>query len=169
MAKRRSPPRSPAPAPPGSEYGENFRTLVRNRRAGFQYEILERFEAGIALTGSEIKSMRAGGASIAEAYVRPRDGELWLVGANVSRYEAAGGRNHEPARDRKLLLHRNQILELTVAAEQRGLTVVPLRLYLTRGIAKLEIGIGRGRRQYEKRQVIAKREADRQMRRALRH
>ena len=168
MAKRRQRPRAPASAPPPSEDGANFRTLARNRRAEFQYEILERYEAGIALTGSEIKSMRSGQVSIAEAYVRPRDGELWLVGANVSRYEAAAGRNHEPARDRKLLLHRAQILELTAAAEQRGLTVVPLRLYLTRGIAKLEIGVGRGRRQYEKRQVIAKREAERQMRRALR-
>jgi len=158
--------------PPAAEadarQAENFRTVARNRRAGFDYEILERFEAGLVLTGTEIKSLRSGKGSIQEAYVRPRNGELWLVGANIALYEAGSRFNHEPTRDRKLLLHRKQVRRLTDAAEQKGLTIVPMRLYLSRGLAKLEIGLGRGKRQYEKRQNIAEREAARQVQRALR-
>ena len=148
--------------------GGNDRVLARNRRGGFNYAIEERLEAGLALLGSEIKSLREGRGSIAEAYVRPKEDELWLIGATIPRYEPAASQNHEPARDRKLLLHKREIRKLSEAFEQRGLTLVPLRLYLTRGIAKLEIGVGRGKRQYEKRQLIAKRDAERQMQRALR-
>ena len=146
----------------------NSKTIARNKRATYNYEILERFEAGLALTGTEIKSIREGKASIAEAYVRPRDGELWLVGATIARYEAASRDNHEPLRDRKLLLHRREIRELSDGADQKGLTVVPLHLYLRRGMAKLKVGLGRGKKQYDKRQVMAKRDADRQMQRGLR-
>ena len=146
----------------------NFRTIARNKRATFNYAVLERFEAGLALTGTEIKAIREGKASIAEAYVRPRDRELWLVGATIARYEAASHGNHDPTRDRKLLLHRREIRELTEGAEQKGLTVVPIHLYLKRGLAKLEIGLGRGKRQYDKRQAIAKREAERRMRQSVR-
>ena len=146
----------------------NFRTIARNKRATFNYAILERFEAGLALTGTEIKAIREGKASIAEAYVRPRDRELWLVGATIARYAAASHGNHDPTRDRKLLLHRREIQALAEGAEQKGLTVVPIHLYLKRGLAKLEIGLGRGKRQYDKRQAIAKREAERRMRQSVR-
>lgn len=147
---------------------ENERVVARNRRALYRYEILRRYEGGLSLTGSEIKSIRAGRVSIQEAYCRPRDGELYLVGAHVARYEPSGQANHEPTRDRRLLLHRREIAQLEQAFEQRGLTLVPLKLYLTRGLAKLEIGIGRGRRQHEKRDRLAERDARRQIERALR-
>ena len=147
---------------------ENERVVARNRRALYQYEILRRYEGGLSLTGSEIKSIRAGRVSIQEAYCRPRDGELYLVGAHIARYEPSGQANHEPTRDRRLLLHRREIAQLEQAFEQRGLTLVPLKLYLTRGLAKLEIGIGRGRRQHEKRDRLAERDARRQIERALR-
>ena len=145
----------------------NDRVVARNRRALYQYEILKRYEAGIQLSGSEIKSIRAGRASIAEAYCRPRDGQLWLVGAHIPRYEPAGQANHEPVRDRRLLLHKREIRDLQAAFEQRGLTLVPIALSLRRGLAKLELGIGRGKREYEKRQDIAKRDHDRDIQRAL--
>ncbi len=145
----------------------NDRVVARNRRAGFQYEILRRYEAGIELTGSEIKSIREGRVSIAEAYCRPRERELWLVGAHIARYEPSGQTNHEPTRDRRLLLHRRELAQLEEAFAQRGLTLVPIRLYLTRGLAKLEIGVGRGRRVHEKRQRMAERDAQRQIARAV--
>ncbi|MDE2746939.1 MAG: SsrA-binding protein SmpB [Chloroflexota bacterium] len=146
----------------------NDRVIARNRRALHQYEILRRYEAGLSLTGSEIKSVRAGRVSIQEAYCRPRDGELLLIGAHIARYEPSGQANHEPTRDRRLLLHRREIVQLEQAFAQRGLALVPLTLYLTRGLAKLEIGVGRGRRQHEKRDQVAKRDAQRQIERALR-
>lgn len=145
----------------------NDRIVARNRRAARQYELVKRYEAGIELLGSEIKSIRAGRASIAEAYCRPRDGQLWLVGAHIPRYEPAGQANHEPVRDRRLLLHKREIRDLQAAFEQRGLTLVPIALSLRRGLAKLELGIGRGKREYEKRQDIAKRDHDRDIQRAL--
>ena len=147
---------------------ENERVVARNRRALYQYEILRRYEAGLSLSGSEIKSIRAGRVSIQEAYCRPRDGDLYLVGAHIARYEPSGQANHDPTRDRRLLLHRREITQLEQAFEQRGLTLVPLRLYLTRGLAKLEIGVGRGRRQHEKRDRLAERDARRQIERAMR-
>lgn len=145
----------------------NDRVVARNRRATHQYEILKRYEAGIELFGSEIKSIRLGRASIVEAYCRPRDGELWLVGAHIPRYAPSGNENHEPVRDRRLLLHKRELRDLQAAFEQRGLTLVPIALTLRRGLAKLELGIGRGKRQYEKRQDIAKRDAARDIQRAL--
>ena len=112
---------------------------------------MERYDAGLVLTGTEIKSLRQGKGSIAEAYVRPLQGELWLVGANIALYEAGNRFNHEPTRDRKLLLHRREIRELTEAFEQRSLTIVPTHLYLSRGLAKVQIAVGRGRKRYDKR------------------
>ena len=147
---------------------DNERVVARNRRAGFQYEILRRYEAGLELTGSEIKSIRAGRVSIAEAYCRPREGQLWLVGAHIAQYQPSGPANHEPARDRRLLLHRREIAQLEQSFEQKGLTLVPLKLYLTRGLAKLELGVGRGKRSHEKRHKLAERDAQRQIERALR-
>ena len=147
---------------------DNERVVARNRRALYQYEILRRYEAGLSLTGSEIKSIRAGRVSIQEAYCRPRDGDLYLVGAHIARYEPSGQANHELTRDRRLLLHRREIAQLEQSFEQKGLTLVPLRLYLSRGLAKLEIGVGRGKRTHEKRQKLAERDAQRQIERALR-
>lgn len=146
----------------------NDRVVARNRRARHQYEILRSYEAGLSLTGSEIKSVRAGRISIQEAYCRPRDGELHLLGAHIARYEPSGQANHDPTRARRLLLHRREIKQLEEAFSQRGLTLIPLNLYLKRGLAKLEIGVGRGRREHEKRDQLAARDAQRQIERALR-
>ncbi|HZP57566.1 MAG TPA: SsrA-binding protein SmpB [Dehalococcoidia bacterium] len=142
--------------------------VASNRRALHDYEIIERLEAGISLTGTEIKSIRAGGAHIREGYVRPVDGELWLYGAHIAPYGAGSYQNHEPTRPRRLLLHKSQIRDWTARMAERGLTCVPLNLYLKDGKAKLDIALVRGRRAYDKRQAIAKREAEREMQRALR-
>ena len=144
------------------------KTVSVNKKAGFDYTLLKKLEAGLALTGTEIKSIRGGNVSIREAYVRPRDGELWLIGAHVAKYGPAAGRNHEPTRDRKLLLHKRQIRELEREATVSGATIVPTRLYLKDGKAKLEIALARGKRKYDKREAIAKREAERSMQRAVR-
>jgi len=146
-----------------------IKQVAANRRAFHDYEILERMEAGISLTGTEIKSIRAGGASLREAYARPLDGEMWLYGAHIAPYGSGGYLNHEPTRPRRLLLHKAQIREWVRAINERGLTVIPLSLYLKDGTAKLELALVRGRKQYDKRQAIAKREAERDMQRALRH
>ncbi len=143
-------------------------TIATNRRARYDYDIEQRHEAGMVLTGSEIKSIRLGRANIAEGFARFQDSELWLYNVHIAPYSAARD-NHEPTRPRKLLLHRRELERLErELREQPGMTIVPLQLYLTRGKAKVEIGLGRGRRRYDKRQAIAKREADRTMQRALR-
>jgi SsrA-binding protein len=140
-----------------------------NRRALHDYDILERIDAGIALTGSEIKSVRAGKVSLQEAYARPDKGEVWLVGAHIAEYGPASYNGHEPRRSRRLLLHKSQIREIEREVEARGLTLIPLKLFLNkRGIAKIELALARGRRQYDKRAAIAKREANREVERALR-
>ena len=146
-----------------------IKQLAANRKAFHDYEIIERIEAGISLTGTEIKSLRAGGANIKEAHARPLDGEIWLYGAHIAPYAAASYQNHEPTRPRRLLMHKAQIRGWVSAMTERGLTVVPLSLYLKDGRAKLELGLVRGRKHYDKRQQIAKREAERDMQRALRH
>jgi len=146
-----------------------IKQIAANRKAFHDFEIIERIEAGISLTGTEIKSLRAGGANIREAHARPLDGEIWLYGAHIAPYAAASYQNHEPTRPRRLLLHKAQIREWTSAMTERGLTVVPLTLYLKDGRAKVELGLVRGRKHYDKRQVIAKREAERDIQRALRH
>ena len=144
------------------------KTVSTNKKAAFDYHLLKRMEAGLSLVGTEIKSIRDGSVSIREAYVRPKDGELWLVGAHIAKYAPASGRNHEPTRDRKLLLHKRQIRELEREATMAGATIVPTRLYLKNGLAKLEIALARGKRKYDKRQMIAKREAERRMQQAVR-
>ncbi len=144
------------------------KTITVNRKAEHDYDILRRLEVGLSLLGSEIKSIRQGRVSIREAYVRPQNGEMWLVGAHIAQYAPAAGRNHDPTRNRRLLLHRKEVRELAGAVESEGVTVVPLRLYLKDGRAKLEIGLARGRKRYDKREAIAKREAERRMQRALR-
>ncbi len=144
------------------------KTITLNRRARHDYHILRTLEAGLSLLGTEIKSIREGRVSIREAYVRPQNGEMWLVGAHVAHYPPAGGMNHDPTRNRRLLLHRKEVRELARAVEAEGVTLVPLRLYLKDGRAKLEIALARGKKQYDKRAAIAKREAERAVRRALR-
>jgi SsrA-binding protein len=145
-----------------------IKQIAANRKAFHDNEIFERIEAGISLTGTEIKSIRAGGANIREAHARPLDDELWLYGAHIAEYAAASHQNHEPTRPRRLLLHKAQIREWARAITERGLTVVPLSLYLKDGKAKVELALVRGRKNYDKRQAIAKREADRDIQRALR-
>lgn len=147
--------------PPGD------RTVATNRRARHNFDIIETFEAGIALTGPEVKSLRAGRATIADAYARVRDGEVWLEGLHIPPYETAPRQGYQPTRPRKLLLHREQIGRLTARTAEQGLTLVPLKVYFTRGLAKVELGVGRGRRRYEKRQSIAEREHRREMERAM--
>ncbi len=143
-------------------------TLAVNRRARFDYEITESVEAGIILTGTEIKALRESSGSIAEAFARIRDGEMWLYNMHIPPY-APARENHEPRRTRKLLMRRRQIDEWEHLLEtQPRTTIVPMRMYLTRGKAKIQIGIARGKRSYDKRQAIAKRDADRTIQRAIR-
>jgi SsrA-binding protein len=141
--------------------------VATNRRARHDYQIEETFEAGVVLTGAEVKSLRAGRASLSEAYARVAGGEAWVENLHISPYPNASGRGYDPRRPRKLLLHRREIDRLIGRTQERGLTLVPLRLYFRRGLAKLEIGLGRGRRRYEKRQAIAEREQRREMERAV--
>jgi len=146
-----------------------IKQVASNRKAFHDYEVMERLEAGLSLTGTEIKSIRANGASIREAYARPLDGELWLYNAHIAEYAAGSYQNHEPTRPRRLLLHKKQIREWTRMINERGLTIVPLNLYLKNGMAKVEIGLVKGRKQYDKRHAIARRDAERDIQRALRH
>jgi SsrA-binding protein len=143
------------------------KVVVENRKARHDYHFLERLEAGVVLTGSEVKSLREGRASLQQAYADVREGEAWLVGAHIDAYHQAGARNHEPDRDRKLLLHRREIDSLYGKVRERGLTLVPVRLYFKEGRVKVELALARGKEQRDKRREIAKREADRQMERAL--
>ena len=144
------------------------KTVTLNRKARHDYHILRTLEAGLSLLGTEIKSVRSGHVSIREAYVRPHDGEMWLVGAHIAQYPPAGRANHDPTRSRRLLLHRREIGELQREVQSAGVTLVPLRLYLKDGRAKLEIALARGKKSYDKREAIAKREIERQMQRAVR-
>ena len=140
-------------------------TVALNRRARHDYAIDQTIEAGLVLTGTEIKSIRAGRANLAEAYARIERGEAWLIGAHIAPYEQGNRNNHEPTRTRKLLLHRDQISELMGRTQAKGFTLVPLRLYLRDGMAKLEIGIARGKRTHDKRRTIAERDAKRDLER----
>lgn len=158
MAKKRA---TPEPRTDG--------TVAQHRRARYDYEILQHYDAGIALLGSEIKAIRQGKANLSEGYARfgQRD-ELWLHNVHIAEYEAANA-NHSPTRPRKLLLHRGELHRIRRALEEHPrTTIIPLRLHLVRGMAKVEIGIARGKRQYDKRQAIAERESDRAIARALR-
>ena len=146
---------------------ENIKTISVNKKAYHDYHILESHEAGIALKGSEIKSIRMGRVNIRDAYARVERGELWLFNSHISAYQTGGFNTHEPDRKRKLLMHRKQIAELDSLAGQKGLTLVPLKIYIKEGIAKLEIGVGRGKKQYDKRDVIARRDTAREIDRAM--
>jgi SsrA-binding protein len=143
------------------------KTVAQNRKARHEYSIEDSFEAGVVLTGTEIKSVRAGKVSLAEAYARIENGEAWLVGANISPWDTGNRYNHEPRRPRKLLLHRDEIVALQIRTKAKGLTLVPLKMYITRGIAKLEVGLARGKQQHDRRHDIAERDSRRDMERAI--
>ncbi len=144
-----------------------IKTVATNRKAYHNYLIQDSVEAGIVLTGTEIKSIRAGRVSLGDAYVKPEAGELWLLNAHISRYEAGSYLSHEPTRPRKLLLHRKQIDNLTSKVSEKGLTLVPLKLYIKDSIAKVEVALGRGKKLYDKRESITRREIEREMERAV--
>jgi SsrA-binding protein len=146
---------------------EQERAVASNRKARHDYHILESLEAGIVLTGDEVKSLRGGRASLAEAFARVRDGEVWLEGMHVPPYEQGNVKAHQPLRPRKLLLHGREIARLMGQQQEERLSLVPLRLYFTHGVAKVELAVARGKRQHEKRQAIAKREHQREIEREL--
>ncbi len=158
-ARKKSRKQSGADAKTASGNASAARTISENRKARHRFEILEQIECGIQLMGSEVKSLREGQVSLDEAYVRVRDGDLWLVGADIAEYRQATAWNHEPRRPRKLLVHRRQLDKLSEKAHQRGLTLIPLRIYLNdRGLIKVMVGVGRGKKLFDKR--AAKRDAD---------
>ena len=146
---------------------EGIKVVASNRKARHDYIIEESIEAGLVLTGPEIKSIRAGRVNLQDSFALIRNGEAWLVGAHIAPYKHGNRENHEPRRERKLLLHRREIDKLAGRVQEKGWTLVPLRIYLRSGIAKVELGLARGKRQYDKRQTIAKRDYDREMRRAV--
>jgi len=151
------------PAPPA----ERKQSVARNPKATHDYHILDSWETGIVLTGTEVKSLRSGKASIKEAYARVRRGEVFLEGMNITPYEQGNRYNHDPVRSRKLLLHRREIEKLIGAVEQRGLALVPLELYFKNGRAKVMLALGRGKKQHDKRETLKRRAAAREMARAI--
>ena len=157
MASRQDGP----PAPGG------LHVVARNRRARHDYEILDTVVAGLALVGTEVKSLRAGAANLGEGYARIENGEVFLHGVRIDPYAAGNRANHDPLRSRKLLLHRAEIRRLGAHTEEKGLTMIPLRVFFERGLAKVEVGVVRGKRQYDRRREIARRDAERSIDRAL--
>ena len=143
------------------------KVFATNRKAYHDYHVLESLEAGLALTGTEIKSVRAGRVNLREGYARVQDGEIWLYNTHISPYEQGNRYNHEPTRPRKLLLHKGEIGRLTGKSQEQGLTLVPLRMYERRGHAKVELAVVCGKRQYDKREAIARRDAQREVDRAV--
>jgi SsrA-binding protein len=156
-----------APATKGKEKAR--RNIAGNRRARFEFELLERWEAGIALTGSEVKSCRAGAVNLAEAFVRLRNGEAFLVGCRIAPYENAGYAQHDPLRERKLLLHRDELRKIRKGIEQKGLTLVPTEIYFSGSKVKVAIALARGKKLHDKRDTVKKREQDRSARQARDH
>jgi SsrA-binding protein len=145
----------------------NIKVVATNRKAKFEYFLLEHFEAGISLRGSEIKSIRAGQISLKEAYVRVDGKEAWLMDAHIAPYMQANRFNHDPRRPRRLLLHKREIRKLWDAVRQKGVTIIPTRVYLKNGRAKVEIALARGKKLHDKRHAIAKRDAERELQRQL--
>ena len=143
------------------------KVVAENRRARFDYAIDETFEAGIALTGTEVKSLRFGEGSIAESYAEVKDGEVWLVNANIPEFSHGNRHNHEPKRPRKLLLHEREIEKMIGAVEQRGLTLVPLELYFRNGRAKVALALGKGKKQHDKRETLKRKVMEREVARAV--
>lgn len=153
-------------ATPGDPDG--IKVVARNRKARHEYELMEKVEAGLVLTGTEVKSLRAGKSSLEEAFAAIENGEVWLYGCDIPEYLQANRMNHKPKRPRKLLLHRREIDKLLAKASERGLTIVPLQIYFKKGMAKVEIAVARGRKAYDKREALKKSDAQREMNRALR-
>jgi len=145
----------------------SIKTVATNRKAYHNYHIGDGVEAGIALVGSEIKSIRDGRVSLGDAYVRPEKGELWLLNAHIARYEASSYMNHEPKRARRLLLHRKEINNLTAKIAERGLTLVPVKLYIKGSLAKVEVALAKGKKLYDKRESISRREMERELGRVV--
>ncbi|MCY4417861.1 MAG: SsrA-binding protein SmpB [Chloroflexi bacterium] len=145
----------------------NNRQVAINRKALYDFEILDKVEAGVVLTGTEIKSIRAGKVDLRDAYARVQDGELWLHGAHIAPYDAGSYMNHEPKRPRKLLVHRSEISDLGAKTAEKGLTLAAIRMYLKNHHAKIELGVARGKRQYDKRRTIIERERERAARQAV--
>lgn len=141
-------------------------SIARNRRARFDYHLIETWEAGIVLTGTEVKALREGKANIGDAYGIVKNGEVWLLNLHISPYERGGYANHEPDRTRKLLLHRKEIRRLIGAVEREGLTLIPLEIYFKRGVAKVALALGKGKKAHDKRDTMKEREAEREMARA---
>ena len=149
--------------------GGNIKIVARNKKARFDYELSDRFEAGMVLTGTEVKSLRLGKASLSEAYAKVTDGEAWLVGCQIQPYPFAYYDNHEPTRQRKLLLHKRELKRLTVKLAEQGYSLIPTAVYFKRGLAKVELALARGKKKHDKRATIKKREQEREMARALKH
>lgn len=141
------------------------RVLVTNRKALHDYFVIDRYEAGIVLKGTEVKSLRQGSANLQDGYAILRNGELWLIGMHISPFEKGNINNHDPLRDRKLLMHKRELLRLMGKTADKGVTLIPLRIYFKKNIIKVEIGLARGKKDYDKREAIAKRDAERQLRR----
>jgi SsrA-binding protein len=154
--------------PKGKDDGEHFKIVARNRRARHEFDLIESVEAGIVLTGTEVKSLRNGKASLEESYAGIENTEVWLYGCDIPEYLQANRMNHKPKRPRKLLLHRAEIDKLVAKASEKGLTLVPLKIYFKDGMAKVEICVARGRKTYDKREALKKQDAKRDMDRALR-
>jgi SsrA-binding protein len=146
---------------------DDVRVVTRNRRAFHNYEIIDALECGIALVGTEVKSLRDGYANLEDAYAKLENGEVWLIGSEIPEYAMGNRLNHKPKRPRKLLLHRTEIEKFAGKASQRGFTLVPLRLYFKQGKAKVEIAVARGKQAHDKRQALKKSDADREMKRAI--
>ena len=153
---------------PKDKPGPYIKTVADNRRARFDYEVLEQVEAGVVLSGTEIKSVRAGKANIRDAYAQVRGGEMWLQNLHISPWVSAGPWNHEPIHPRRLLLHKKEIVRLQRQSGQQGLTIVPLRMYIKGHVAKVELALAKGRRRYDKRKVIQDRETKREIAREMR-
>jgi SsrA-binding protein len=151
------------------EEGEKKKIIASNRKARYEYEIIDTFEAGIALLGTEVKALREGKASLGDAYGDVRRGEVFLINAHIGAYEQAGRANAPPLRERKLLLHRREISKLENRVDEKGLTLIPLSLYFIGGRAKVELALARGKRRYDKRQSIRSRENDRDLARVMRN
>jgi len=153
--------------PTSSNRKSGRKVIAQNKKARHDYAIVDTFEAGIALTGTEVKSLRLGRASLVDGFATIDDGEVWLRNVHIPEYEQGSWTNHEPRRTRKLLLHRGEILRLIGKTKESGLTLVPLALYFSAGKVKVELALARGKRSYDKRQDLARRDADREVRRAL--
>lgn len=153
-----------------SQPSDGFKVVADNRQARFQYSIIDRFEAGIVLEGTEVKAIRAGKVNLRDGFALVRDEELWLLNVHISPHDTASQHfNHEPRRNRKLLLHKREILKLIGKVEQDGLTLVPLKMYLKKGYVKVSLGLGKGKKLHDKRQDLKKKQDNRDMARAMKH